>query len=124
MDSGHENIEGQNEERTNRVVPLPYRLLGKDIVLNYTGGPYIDDQKDPYDIARGLTESREAIFVLDEVSRLGIVVQKIVLGDDGEEELVGPVFIPWGAIHALFEAPADWAEESVRGLSAGSQDEE
>lgn len=131
MDSGSEKIEERAQELTNHVEAFPYRLLGKDIVLSYTGGPGLHDLDNPYEIARGPTESREALFFLEEVNPMGIVVRKVMLDEDDKEGVGLPIYFPWGAIHSLFEAYADepeggdWAEETgAKGPNSEAQNQE
>lgn len=105
MDPSKEGADREQEREPLR--PLPYRLLGQDIVLSYTAGPGLHELDDPYATAKGPAEYREALFYLQEVSRLGIVVRKVLLSGE-REELAGPVFFPWSAVHSLFEA---WPDE-------------
>lgn len=131
MGSGSEKNEERTQRRTNSVEAFPYRLLGKDIVLSYTSGPGLYDLDDPYEIAKGPTEFREALFFLEEVDPMGIVVRKVMLDKDDKEGIGLPIYFPWGAVHSLFQAYPDEpegenrAEETgAKGPNSGSQNQE
>ncbi len=83
--------------------PTVYEWIGKPVFLNYSSGPsWIDEQIDPFSLARGVIEGREGIFFLSEVSNVGVLVQKLQRSGD----LAAPVFIPWGAVHTIQRLPS------------------
>jgi hypothetical protein len=85
-------------ESARRNEATVYDWLGQFVIVNYTRGPAWDDINDPFDIARGPLEGRESPFFLQEVSSLGIMVQRPLR----KQNTWGPpVFLPWGSVHAI-----------------------
>lgn len=88
--------------------PTVYEYVGVPVLIGYVGGPYLHDIRNPYDIARGQLEARQALFILEEVSDLGITARRIL----GAEELAPPTFMPWSAIQQIHRLPSsDQLEE-------------
>lgn len=77
--------------------PTVYEYIGKPVLVGYVGGPYLSNIRNPYDIARGQLEARQALFLLEEVSNLGINARRIL----ADQELGPPFFFPWTAIHQI-----------------------
>lgn len=87
--------------------PRVYDWLGTVVLVTYEAGPYLDADK-PFEIARGRSESRAALFGLEEVSGLGIVVRKLT----GAENALPSVFLSWGAIRAIQQIPPEELRDS------------
>lgn len=91
-----------SEEKRNpeHYRPTVYDWENKLAIVGYTGSPYPDT---PWDIERGSPEARSGLFVLTEVSNLGIMASKVVKKKGGEEQfdLDNPIFIPWSSVHSI-----------------------
>jgi hypothetical protein len=99
-------LEGEGE-RWERAEPLYYAWLGQPVVINYARGPSWVALEDPYEAAKGPVEAREALFLLEQAGSVGVGVRRILRDDDDREQLGILLFIPWGAIHAMYSAIAD-----------------
>lgn len=104
MQPGEQGRSQEETEQAERVEPLYYKWLGEAVVINYSRGPSWLDIKDPYEVARGAIEGREALFYLEQAGSEGIGVRRLLEGEDGEEKLGVLLFLPWGAIHSIFRA--------------------
>ncbi len=87
-----------------REEPTVYDWVGDLVLVNYTRGPYWEEVKDPYDIARGALEGREGVFLLQEVSSLGVLVRRPV---PEKQNWAQPVFMPWVSVHAVRQLTAE-----------------
>jgi hypothetical protein len=87
-----------------------YEWEDKIVMLGYTGSPYPDT---PWEIERGSLEARAGMFVLTEVSDLGIMASKLARSVEEKNRiqvyLDDPIFIPWASVHSirLLEPPND-----------------
>lgn len=113
----HGGERGVEEDARNRAVePVYHRWLGHIVVLNYSHGEAELTRGTFYDIASGQVEGREGAFLLQEAGSVGILVEKLILTAEGEEDLSGMrVFVPWAAIHSMYSLD----EEDENELHAG-----
>lgn len=103
----------EESEQTRRVEPLFYKWLGEPVIINYSRGPSWFELEDPYEVARGAVEGREALFFLEEAGVQGVGVRRILKGDDNGEELGALLWLPWSAIHTMFSALPEDEEEQT-----------
>ncbi len=94
-----EEVQGSRKQER----PAVYEWKGRPAIVGYTGGPY---PSGVFDIERGSLEARSGLFLLTEVSDLGIMARKLVKAkkDEGEGEeakLDDPIFIPWASVHSI-----------------------
>jgi hypothetical protein len=87
------------------------------VVINYSRGPSWFDLETPYDVATGPIEGREALFYLEQSGPTGVGVRRILAGESGNEELGELLFLPWGAINAMFSAVPEDEELDEPGQS-------
>ncbi len=93
-----------SEERQEQEYPRSgiYEWENKLVIVGYTGSPYPDT---PWDIERGSLEARAGMFVLTEVSDLGIMASKLAKKEreEGEDQIYldDPIFIPWASVHSV-----------------------
>lgn len=97
---------GQSEE--DRPQSGVYGYVGKPVIIGYVAGPYLQEQQNPYGIARGRLEARQALFIVEDVGAVGVFVRRIL----GESEAGPRIFMPWSAIHQILElVPVDESHE-------------
>jgi hypothetical protein len=78
-----------------------YDWEGTMVIVHYTGGPFGDDE---YDLGVGDLRSESGVFLLREVSAIGVLAEKLEKGggEEAEDELSGLIrFFPWGSINSL-----------------------
>lgn len=86
------------------------------IVLSYTGGPEFGDlEGDAYGTARSPVEARLALFMLTEVSSLGVMVRKLRRGEDNKVQFDPAVFMPWTTVQEIdvLTIPGDGEEQEA-----------
>ncbi len=101
----------EESEETRRVKPLFYKWLGEPVIINYSRGPSWFETEDPYEVARGAVEGREALFLLEEAGPQGVGARRILKGDEDRDELGDLLWLPWSSIHAMFSALPEDEEE-------------
>lgn len=108
----------QEVDQPKKARPLVYEWIGDLVVLAYTGGPTVADLEEPvYEIAKGQPEAREGVFVLEEVSLLGVVVRKLEWSKDRQAEEFAelPIFMPWSSVNSMYRAVlTDEAQEDQK----------
>jgi hypothetical protein len=78
-----------------------YEWENQIAIVGYSGSPSPDT---PWEIEKGSPEARAGMFVLTEVSDLGIMVNKLIIrgkSDEARVYLDDPIFLPWASIHSI-----------------------
>jgi hypothetical protein len=87
-------VASEERQKSEHSRPTVYEWTGELVILHYTGGPF---PQSPWEIEKGGLEARSALFGVDEVSELGVIVRKIREGG----KLDDPLFIPWGSVLSM-----------------------
>lgn len=95
-----------------RERPLVYEWVGEYVYLGYSGSPEYDIER-PTAITKASPEARHGLFLLTEVSALGVVVRRMKGNDDA---LGLSTFMPWSAIQSVQGLPKDEEEREQFGV--------
>jgi hypothetical protein len=99
LDSQSGKIRRPNQpEETEHQRATVYEWVGTVVIVNYAAGPSWGADDNPFSLARGAIEGREGVFVLNEVSSVGVILRRVLEGN-----LSTPVFMPWSTIHAIYQ---------------------
>ena len=90
--------------------PAYFRWLGHPVVLNYSKGSKQLTEETTWELVNGPVEGREAIFSLEEAGVVGVLVRRLMLDEDGNQDVGPPVFIPWSSIHSMYSLSEDEEE--------------
>jgi hypothetical protein len=72
------------------------------VLLSYVGGPDLSDLgRNISGIATGPVEAKLGIYLLTEVSALGVMVRKVLRGTGDKVEYAAAFFISWAAVQKL-----------------------
>lgn len=74
--------------------PAVFDWVGRLVLVGYTG---VDAPENIYETAVSKVQGYSGVYVLQEVTDLGVVVRKL----KEEEVLMQPVFIPWHALNEI-----------------------
>jgi hypothetical protein len=92
----------QPEGRPEAERPTIYDWVHGLILLSYVGGPDIADLGSNISgIARGPVEAKMGVYLLTEVSALGVMVRKALMGAGENVEYAKAIFISWAAVQTL-----------------------
>jgi len=80
---------------------LLYEWLGEPVIVTYTYASF-SKGSDSFSLARGVPELRRAVFILREVSSLGIVLRRLHRPEEGKSLRLGAsIFMPWSTLHRI-----------------------
>jgi hypothetical protein len=83
--------------------PKIYEWEGALVLIGYTAGPEVTDLDDMFSVVRAPVEAKFGLYILSEVSSLGVMIEKVI-SDDEDPEKVGfatPIFAPWGTVQSI-----------------------
>jgi hypothetical protein len=109
----NDSPEPQQISAHGRERPLVYEWVGELVFLQHLSGPAIPE--DIRTFGRGQLEARTGIYLLREVSALGVVVRHFTTPEGREDDFdLGPSrFIPWSAIQSIQGVPKDENEKEI-----------
>lgn len=89
--------------------PAVYNWKGQLVFISYVGGPEVGELANAFSIVRGPVEAKLGVFLLDEVSSLGVMLMKPLIGDYKKVKFDSAFFVPWTAIQMIdvLKAPND-----------------